>query len=343
VKRRVSSLLAEWYARGHRDLPWRRTADPYRIWVSEIMLQQTRAMAVVPYYHRFLERFPTLKALAAAPEQEVLALWSGLGYYSRARNLLRAARQIAARGAFPRRYDELRQLAGVGDYTAAALASIAFGEPRAVLDGNVLRVVARVKNDAGDIRSPKARERFRAVAAGWLDRRQPGAFNQALMELGATVCLPRRPLCPRCPLHGQCLAQQQGTVEQLPVKLGHVQPERIEAVLLLVRRGRRILLRQRPATEGRMPGFWELPAPEHLPGGSAGAVIGQFRHTITHHHYTFTVRAARAPKRLPAGSLFRWLEPSEAGGIPLSTTAKKALRLADAAAHYDGGNRKATS
>jgi A/G-specific adenine glycosylase len=329
VKRRVSSLLARWYAQGHRDLPWRRTADPYRIWVSEIMLQQTRAVAVIPYYHRFLEHFPTLDALAEAPETEVLALWSGLGYYSRARNLLRAARRIAARGAFPRRYDELRELAGVGDYTAAAVASIAFGEPRAVLDGNVLRVVARMENDAGDIRAPKTRERFRAVAEAWLDRRRPGAFNQALMELGATVCLPRRPLCLQCPLRGQCQALQQGTVDQLPVKLGAVRPERIEAVLLLVRRGRRVLLRQRPSTERRMPGFWELPAPEHLRGARAGADIGQFRHTITHHRYTFTVKAARAPKRLPAGSLFRWLEPLEADGIPLSTTAKKALRLAE--------------
>ena len=327
MKRRVSGLLARWYAQGHRDLPWRRTADPYSIWVSEIMLQQTRAAAVVPYYDRFLDRFPTVEALASASEPEVLALWSGLGYYSRARNLLRAARQIAG-GAFPRQYDELRQLAGVGDYTAAAVASIAFGSPRAVLDGNVLRVVARMENDAGDVRSAKTRERFRAVAESWLDRRQPGAFNQALMELGATVCLPRRPLCIECPLRAQCQALQQGTVDQLPVKLGAVRPERIEAVLLLVRRGRRILLRQRPATERRMPGFWDLPAPENLPGARTGAAAGKFRHTITHHHYTFTVKTAHAPKRLPAGSRFRWLEPSQAGGIPLSTTARKALRLA---------------
>jgi len=329
VKRRVSSLLARWYAQGHRDLPWRRTTDPYPIWVSEIMLQQTRAAAVVPYYRRFLERFPTVEALAVAGEAEVLALWSGLGYYSRARNLLGAARQIAARGAFPRQYDELRQLAGVGDYTAAAVASIAFGARRAVLDGNVLRVVARMENDAGDIRSLKTRERFRTVAERWLDPRQPGAFNQALMELGATVCLPRRPLCPQCPLRSQCQARQKGTADQLPVKLGAVRPERIEAVLLLVRRGQRILLRQRPATERRMAGFWDLPGPEHLSGARAGTSIGQFRHTITHHHYTFTVKAARAPKRLPAGSLFQWLAPREAGRIPLSTTARKALRLAE--------------
>jgi A/G-specific adenine glycosylase len=321
-------LLAEWYAQGHRDLPWRRTADPYRIWVSEIMLQQTRAVAVIPYYHRFLERFPTVEALAAAAEPDVLAEWSGLGYYSRARNLLGAARQIAARGAFPRGYDELRQLAGIGDYTAAAVASIAFGEPRAVLDGNVLRVVARMENDAGDIRSAKTRERFRAVAESWLDRGRPGAFNQALMELGATVCLPRHPLCSQCPLRGRCQALREGTVDQLPVKLGAARPERIEAVLLLVRRCQRILLRQRPSTERRMPGFWDLPAPEHLPGTHPSAGIGQFRHTITHHRYTFTVKVAHAPKRLPAGCLFCWLHPRETDSIPLSTTARKALRLA---------------
>jgi len=160
VKRRVSALLAQWYDRGHRDLPWRRTADPYPIWVSEIMLQQTRAAAVVPYYERFLDRFPTVDALARAAEADVLALWSGLGYYSRARNLLAAGRQIAARGSFPRDYVELRQLPGIGDYTAAAVASIAFGEPRAVLDGNVLRVVARMENDPGDIGASATRDRF---------------------------------------------------------------------------------------------------------------------------------------------------------------------------------------
>ena len=325
---RVASLLVAWYGRGHRDLPWRRTADPYRIWLSEIMLQQTRAAAAVPYYDRFLARFPTVEALAAAREPEVLALWSGLGYYARARNLRRAAREVAARGQFPRRYDELRELAGVGDYTAAAVASIAFGEPRAVVDGNVLRVVARMENDAGDIGSAKTRGRFRAVAESWLDRRQPGVFNQALMELGATVCLPRRPLCSGCPLGSLCRARQEGTADQLPVKLKAARPEHIAAVLLVIRRGRRVLLRRRPAASRRMPGFWDLPAPEQVPGARAGAEFGSFRHTITHHHYTFTVKAAAPPQRLPAGAVFRWLEPGAPGPNPLSTTAKKALHLA---------------
>jgi len=330
VSRPVSTLLAEWYAQGHRDLPWRRSADPYRIWVSEVMLQQTRVSAVVPYYHRFLARFPAVEALAAAQEQEVLALWSGLGYYSRARNLLRAARQIAGRGSFPRRYDELRQLAGAGDYTAAAVASIAFGEPRAVLDGNVLRVVARMENDAGDIRASGTRKRLRGTVEKWLDPRQPGVFNQALMELGATICLPRRPLCSQCPLRDRCRARQEGTEDRLPVKSGAPQPERLETVLLLVRRGRRVLLRQRPALARRMPGFWDLPTAEDLTGVMPGVAIGRFRHTITHHHYSVTVKTAAAPRRLPAGPVFRWLDPSQAAArIPLSTTARKALRLAE--------------
>ena len=155
------------------------------------MLQQTRTQAAIPYYQRFLERFPTAAALASAGEEEVLTLWSGLGYYARARNLLRAARQVAAAGGFPSGYDGIRALPGVGDYTAAAISSMAFGLPHVVVDGNVLRVVARLENDAADIASARTRERFRIVAQGWLDPRHPGLFNQALMELGATVWLPR--------------------------------------------------------------------------------------------------------------------------------------------------------
>src|ERR1700723_1723817 len=161
--------LLQWYAAGHRDLPWRHTSDPYRVWISEIMLQQTRAQAVIPYYQRFLQRFPTVEALAVAEEEQVLTLWSGLGYYSRARNLRRAAQQIVAMDGFPADFESLRALPGIGDYTAAAIASIAFGLPHVVLDGNVLRVVARVENDAADIGSARTRERFRAMAQSWLD------------------------------------------------------------------------------------------------------------------------------------------------------------------------------
>jgi len=321
----LTDRLLAWYREGHRDLPWRRTADPYRVWISEIMLQQTRAQTAIPYYERFLERFPTVEALAAAGESDVLAAWSGLGYYERARNLRRAAQRIAATGEFPREYAAIRALPGVGDYTAAAVASIAFGLPHAVLDGNVLRVVARVENDPADIGSPRTRQRFRAVADAWLDARSPGVFNQALMELGATVCLPKNPLCLLCPVSSECRAFADGTVEQLPVKLRRVEPLKIEDLLLVARKQGRILLRQRDPDARRMAGFWELPTPEQLPRARIGRRLGEFRHTITHHHYTFGVAEASAST---ARAPFRWFEPAELGNIPLSTTARKALKIA---------------
>jgi A/G-specific adenine glycosylase len=267
--------------------------------------------------------------LASAGEEEVLTLWSGLGYYARARNLLRAARQVVAAGRFPRDYEGIRALPGVGGSTAAAIASMAFQLPYAVVDGNVLRVVARVENDAADIASPRTRERFRAGAQGWLDPRHPGLFNQALMELGATVCLPGKPRCRVCPLSSLCRARREGTVLELPVKLRKTRPVRIAGVLLLVRKGRRILLRQREAGARRMAGFWDLPAPEDLPGWRTAARFGEFRHTITHHHYTFTVLAAAARRPPgPASPQFRWFDPAALTQIPLSTTARKALKLA---------------
>src|SRR6266516_234894 len=187
-EREFRKALLSWYAGAKRVLPWRETRDPYRIWISEVMLQQTRVAAVIPYYERFLARFPDLATLAAAPEQELLAAWGGLGYYSRARNLQRAAQQM--RGRFPSDYESIRALVGVGDYTAAAVASIAFGLPYAVVDGNVLRVLSRVTNDASDIGSLKTKKRMQALADTLLAQSDPGLYNQALMELGATVCLP---------------------------------------------------------------------------------------------------------------------------------------------------------
>jgi A/G-specific adenine glycosylase len=322
---RIRKLLLDWYTRGHRDLPWRKTSDPYRIWVSEIMLQQTRAQAVVPYYHRFLERFPDIAALAAAAEPDVLAAWSGLGYYSRARNLHLAAQQTHLAGAFPADYHAIRNLPGVGDYTAAAIASIAFGLPHAVVDGNVLRVVARVEGDSSDIGSSRTRDRFRQIAQSWLEPKHPGAFNQALMELGATVCLARNPLCLVCPLSEPCAARTQGRIAQLPVKLRKTTPVHLKETLLLVVRRGRVLLRLRESTASRMAGFWELPSAEHLPRARQGKIVGDFRHTITHHHYKFTVIQAAVSQ---PGASFDWFHPVDMVNIPLSTTARKALQLA---------------
>jgi len=289
------------------------------------MLQQTRAQTVIPYYERFLARFPAVEALAQASEQDVLAAWSGLGYYSRARNLRRAAQRIWARGGFPHQYETLHELPGVGDYTAAAIASIAFGLPHAVVDGNVLRVVARVENDASDIAAPHTRERFRAVVQAWLDPQAPGAFNQALMELGATVCLVKNPVCRVCPLAAHCRARAAGTTGELPLKLCRVEPVRMEAVVLVIRSRGRVLLRQREAHARRMAGFWELPTPDHLPQAHIRAAIGTFRHTITHHRYKIAVANASAPR---ATGPFRWFAPRQILEIPLSTTARKALQMA---------------
>ena len=204
--------MLEWYEHNRRDLPWRRTRDPYRILVSEIMLQQTRAEVVIPYYQRFLKRFPDAGTLAQAKEADVLACWSGLGYYSRARNLQAAARAITATEGFPRDYASLRALPGVGPYTAAAVSSIAFDQPCAVLDGNVLRVLARITNDSSDIASARTRAGFQRVADGLLAPECPGEFNQAMMELGATICLPRVPTCSFCPVAEFCEARKAGSI-----------------------------------------------------------------------------------------------------------------------------------
>jgi A/G-specific adenine glycosylase len=302
--------LAQWYKKNARDLPWRRTSDPYAIWISEIMLQQTRVAAAIPYYERFLERFPNAESLAAASETEVLTAWSGLGYYSRARNLHRAARAIADLGAFPGDYEAIRELPGVGDYTAAAVASIAFGLPHAVVDGNVKRVIARLTGDAHvDVQ---------AIADRLLDRKHPARSNQALMELGALVCLPRDPQCGGCPVAGECVARKNGTQAQLPLKKPRQPPGRIRLTLLVIRRRGKILLTPSP----RVRGFWDLP--EGPPGASPGSALGTFRHSIMNSRYECEVREA-VTDRAPDGA--RWWAEAKLHEIPLSTTAKKALRV----------------
>ena len=288
------------------------------------MLQQTRVGAVLPYYERFLERFPDAAALARAPEADVLTAWAGLGYYSRARNLQKAARLIVAAGAFPRDFAAIRALPGVGDYTAAAIASIAFGLPHAVLDGNVIRVLARLSNEPGDISTAATRRRLRTLADGLLDPQRPGEFNQALMELGATVCLPQHPRCPACPLARLCEARRRGVEERVPVKSRPAKSVRIDREVLLIRRRGRVLLWQRPADSGRMPGFWELPEADQLPEASKGEVLGRFQHTIVDHRYSVAVLRATL-KRAPAG--FRWVTEAELARIPLSTLARKALAV----------------
>jgi A/G-specific adenine glycosylase len=320
--RACRKLILDWYEGARRDLPWRRTRDPWCILLSEVMLQQTRVAAVLPYYARFLERYPTPAALAAAPDAEFLALWSGLGYYARARNLKRAAAAIAERGGFPQTLEELRELPGVGEYTAAAVASIAYGLPHAVLDGNVLRVLSRLTAERGDVRSSAVRARLKDVAQRLLDPRRAGDFNQAMMELGATVCLPRNPQCLLCPLRESCAARALGLENELPIQLRQRDAIKLSVELLLIEKDGRVLMRQRNAAESRLAGFWELPESRLVPGAKRIERVGSFRHSITRHDYSIEVWSAR-PLKAPRG--FRWIALDEIGALPLATTARKAL------------------
>jgi A/G-specific adenine glycosylase len=212
--------LLDWFRAFQRDLPWRHTNDPYRIWLSEIMLQQTRVAAVIPYYQRFLERFPDIQTLAAAPQEEVLRLWSGLGYYSRARNLQKAAQQIVSKHdeQFPKEPDQVLDLPGIGNYTAAAILSIAHGQKFAVLDGNVARVLARLSAVRGDLRASRRWQELQENADKYLDPESPGDWNQAMMELGATLCTPKSPQCLLCPVMQFCEGRKLGIAESLPEK-----------------------------------------------------------------------------------------------------------------------------
>jgi len=326
--------LLDWYRRVRRDLPWRRTQDPYAIWISEIMLQQTRVAAVIPFYERFLARFPAVPALASAPEQDVLAMWAGLGYYSRARNLQKAARQMVElhEGHFPRDYEAARSLAGIGDYTAAAVTSIAFGQPHAAVDGNVLRVLARVTNDPSDIGNAAVRKRMSITAQSMLDPKHPGDWNQSVMELGATVCTPKSPLCAECPVQLWCHAHAHCTQNQIPVKLRPDKRVEIELLLLVIRRKRdgAILLRQRePDGGGQLAGFWELPTVDQLPEAAHGPALATFHHQITHHRYRYSVATGSwtTARKPPAG--FHWVDTAALSNYPLTTASRKAMRAVD--------------
>lgn len=286
------------------------------------MLQQTRVEAVVPYYERFLARFPNVESLAAAPEQDVLTAWSGLGYYSRARNLHRAAKQVARDG-LPVNYDSLLVLGGIGHYTAAAVASIALGQPHAAVDGNVMRVISRLTNDAGEITSPRTRSRFTLEAQRLLDPGRPGDFNQAIMELGARICVPRSPGCPHCPVARFCAARADGTERELPVKIKKNVSRDVSMDLALFTGSKgKIFLIQRTTDERRLAGFWELPAKSLFPDWT-GQAAKQIVHQIVNDRFRITVWEGSAPGILPTAG--KWFNPADLTTIPLTTITRKAL------------------
>ena len=333
--------LLRWYKNNKRDLPWRNTRDPYAVWISETMLQQTQVNTVIPYYEKFMNCFPRIDELARAPLAKVLRLWSGLGYYRRAENLRKAAQQIVRlhAGAIPRDFAQLRALAGIGDYTAGALLSIAFGKPYPAIDGNARRVLSRVRR----ITSEPA---LRAIAEELISRSQPGEFNQAVMDLGATICTPKNQRCADCPINSLCASRSRS---HAPSTLGPRRPLKLKSVvwpLAIVRHRGKILLRQR-ATNGLLRGLWELPGNElngkqsiaalfgnELKGAQLGFTraekLGEIRHAITHRRICAPVyvldltRNCRA--RVPLAG-WRWIAPEHLQQIATSSMTVKAVAI----------------
>jgi A/G-specific adenine glycosylase len=321
--------LLQWYQENARDLPWRRTRDGYAVWISEIMLQQTRVAAVIPYYERFLRELPDINALATVDDDRLHKLWEGLGYYTRARNLKKAANEIVSRfgGSMPRDYETLLTLSGIGEYTAGAIASIAFGEAVPAVDGNVLRVYARLFGAARDIREPAFKKEVRAFLLPLVPKEEPGVFNAALMELGATVCLPNGvPKCGECPVRGDCVAYRENRTAELPV-LSAKKTRKIErkTVFALTMEGR-LLGYRRPDT-GLLAGLWQLPETAgELSDAECAAWLGKHgiypvgelrfyerKHIFTHIEWHMRVCAAEvSADALPEG----WIVLDESHALP---------------------------
>jgi len=342
----LSPLLAH-YRRHKRDLPWRRTRDPYAIWVSEIMLQQTRVATVIPYWERWMARFPTVAALAEAPLDEVLAAWAGLGYYSRARNLHRGAQWVVANGGLPRGAAELRAVPGVGAYTAGAIASIAWGERAPLVDGNVARVLARVFAVEDDVKATAGQKRIWQLAgelmAALAPGDDPGELNQGLMELGATVCTPVAPTCLTCPVSGHCAARaagRQDALPRLPARRREDELPVLAAVALWVERRGQVLVARRPAA-GLYGGLWELPQGDDAEAAARAVgvrltgetvALGEHRQTLSHRR--LRVRLVRAAVRgAPAAAAgtydaVKWVAITELAQLGVSSATAALARLA---------------
>jgi A/G-specific adenine glycosylase len=345
----VRRLLA-WYRRNRRDLPWRRTSDPYRIWVSEIMLQQTQVATVVPYFNRFVAAFPTARALAEADEHDVLRLWEGLGYYRRARQMHRAARVIVEEhgGVFPRDQVDVGRLPGIGRYTAGAIVSIAYDRPQAILEANTVRLLSRLVAYAGDLSTTSARKFLWELAEAIVPRQNCGLFNQSLMELGSLVCTPKRPACGICPLRELCAAFAAGRQEQIPQPKAKPRVEAVREAAVVVRRGGKVFVRRRTADE-RWAGMWdflrfgldsrgekalqrELAQKVRLQSGLSirrAEKLTTLKHGVTRFRITLDCYQAtsRGDKSTLPADEWRWIEPAELEELPLSVTGRKLSRM----------------
>ncbi len=366
VLTKLRRSLRSWYRRRARDLPWRRTGDAYRIWISEIMLQQTTVAAVVPYFERFLDRFPDIRELAAADEADVLRLWEGLGYYSRARNIHRSARQVVAEydGVFPETVDELVKLPGIGRYTAGAIVSFAYDRPASIVEANTLRLYSRLLAFEDDPRTTRGQRVLWAFAEHLLPRRSAGEFNQALMELGSQVCTPTEPECPKCPARSVCRAFAAGRQADIPVAAPRQEITAIVEASIAVRSGSRYLLRRHPEGQ-RWAGLWDFPrfpiedAGRHIPDSGLVSTrpvpsrlarqlenaskdmtgieirvdrfLTELRHGVTRYRirlHCFLAEADVTVDRTANG--LEWVHPEAFSEYPLSVTGRKLARLLEA-------------
>ncbi len=331
--------LLEWYSVHARSLPWRGHNDPYVVWVSEVMLQQTRVETVIPYFQKWMERFPDVHALAAASQEQVLSAWEGLGYYSRARSLHRAAKILVEEygGELPREVRDLRRLPGIGPYTAGAIASIAFGADEAALDGNIRRVLARVFDVDAQARSPEGERILYGLAADHLPKGKSGEYNQALMDLGAMVCTPRNPACSQCPLSEICQARALGIQEQRPVLVTRPEQPHYTVTAAVIQRNGRVLIARRPE-DGLLGGLWEFPGGKRQEGEDLPACLqreineelgvevqvaeelGVYKHAYTHFRVTLHAYRCRLtagePRPIQASDL-RWVFPGELHSFPM--------------------------
>jgi A/G-specific adenine glycosylase len=345
-----ATALLDWYARHARDLPWRHTRDPYAIWVSEIMLQQTQVETVIPYFHKWMQRFPSLDSLAQASQKDVLSQWEGLGYYTRARNLHRAAQDLVLRyqSRIPQDVYTLEKLPGVGPYTAGAIASFAYNQDVPLVDANIRRILARVFDVDIDAASPEGQRRLRELDAAHLPPGRSSDYHQAMMDLASTICTPRSPDCPACPLNDMCLAHQRGVQEERPVLLKKAPTPHYIVTAAVICHESRYLITQRPQ-DGLLGGMWEFPGGKQQPGEDLptclkreideelGAIVdvhqafGLYRHAYTHfsvtlHAFRCTLNpASPAPRPLQVADL-RWVELSDLNHYPMGKIDRQIAR-----------------
>ncbi len=348
-KKVIQKALLDWYQCNHRELPWRRTNNPYHIWVSEVMAQQTRVETVIPYYRRFIQRFPDINTLAAADRQDVLKMWEGLGYYRRVHHLHQAARFITDRykGEFPKDFADIVALPGVGEYIAAAIASIAFSQPFAVLDGNVKRVLSRLYCVDKATNDPTSQRHYQTLAGNMLDGRNPGNHNQALMELGAIICRPTNPVCGKCPVGNCCCAHQSGRVEDYPRRISKKEVPTYHIAVGVIHKNGKLLITQREET-GLLGGLWEFPGGKMKDGESAESAcrreileetgltvkierfLTQVRHAYSHFKIevdVFICDYIRGEVQLKGSVDFRWVGIEELDRFPFPKANHKFIPL----------------